>query len=55
MENLLSSGVEKSHTKYTLGKSTGYIMHEMENCVEYMDGIIILDIRKIIEYISPSE
>ena len=51
----MSSSVEKSHTKYTLEKSTGYIMCEMENYGEYMDGIIILDIRKNIEYISPSE
>ena len=46
MENLLSSGMEKLHTKCTLGKSTGYTMHKMENYGEYMDGKIILDIRK---------
>lgn len=48
--------MEKLHTKYTHGKST-VVDHtrEVENCGEYMDGKIILDTRKNIEYISPSE
>lgn len=55
-ENLESSITENQHTKYTHGKSTG-VDHtrERKNCGEYMDGIIILDTRKNIEYISPSE
>ena len=55
-ENILSSVMEKLHTKYTHEKSTG-VDHTRgaENCVEYMDGIIIIDIRKNIVYISPSE
>lgn len=56
MENLESSITENQHTKYTHGKST-VVDHTRgaENCGEYMDGIIILDTRKNIEYISPSE
>ena len=59
------------HKTHTHGKSTGYnhardgkstrkalresTRKALRDCVEYMDGIIILDIRKNIEYISPSE